>query len=146
MCLYSPRWALIKKSIKVFLDNRFDPNSKDERGYTVLMRVVMQDNDNVGNAVSTLISAGADIRAKDSRGYTALVNAASVASLRGVRAMLENGVSATDADGRKALRMSVELGQQYIVGLFMSNRADANLLDELFKRNDLADGGRGERP
>ena len=119
-----------RDSIAVFLDNGFDPNTTDGSGYTVLMRVAMQDNDNVGSAVKILVSAGADIHAKDSRGYTALAQAANVGSVRGVKALVENGASATDIEGRKAFWASVDGGRQYVVSLFMDYGANANLLDD----------------
>ncbi|HSS22096.1 MAG TPA: ankyrin repeat domain-containing protein [Pyrinomonadaceae bacterium] len=119
-----------RQSINAFFASGIEPDARDSRGYTLLMLVTMQTNNNVAFAVQTLVDAGADVRARDSRENTALVNAAAANNAAGVKALLQNGGSAKDMDGEKAIWAAVEKGYQYVMATLIEAGGDANLVDE----------------
>ncbi|HEV7683640.1 MAG TPA: ankyrin repeat domain-containing protein [Pyrinomonadaceae bacterium] len=118
-----------RRSADEFLESGVDPNTRDSRGYTVVMLVTMQNNNNAAYAVETLVRAGADVHLTDSRENTALLNAAAANSAQGVKALLQNGVDARDVDGERAIWTTVQKGYQYVVAALIEAGGDAGLVD-----------------
>jgi len=114
--------------VKTFLKAGIDPNTKDNDGWTALMKAAENGHKEV---VELLLKNGADVNAKDNDGWTALMKAAKNGHKEIVELLLKNGadVNAKDNDGGTALMGAAWWGHKEIVELLLKNGADVNAKD-----------------
>ena len=117
-----------QKTAKLLLDAGANPNVKDDKGRTALIRA--SENGNI-EVVKLLLDRGANLEAKDDWGRTALIWASWDGHIEVVKLLLDAGANpnAKDDKGRTALMEASRYGYTEIVRLLLGAGADRNIKD-----------------
>ena len=92
-------------NIETLLRNGADVNTKNEKGFSLLM-CCSKNNDK--NSINTLLSYGVDINAKDTKGNTALDYAVAMDNLKIVQLLVENGALINDSSYMLAINKKLK--------------------------------------
>lgn len=84
------------ESLVILLENRLDPDAKDDKNLTILMKIIDNENfDKRAQAVKLLIEKGVSINEKNENGWTALAFASKNNLLDIAETLIKNGADAT---------------------------------------------------
>jgi len=92
-------------NIEALLQNGADVNTKDQKGFSLLMSC-SKNNDQ--NSIHTLLSYGVNINAKDTKCYTALSYAVDSDNLKVVKMLVENGAEINDSSYMLAINKKLK--------------------------------------
>ena len=120
----------------LLLDLGINPDPQYFRGYTLLMRAVIEDDDLM---VHVLLKAGSDVNEKNEHGRDALIYAALARDEAVVAPLLDAGadVHSSDEDGMTALCAACIGGNTKIVKMLLDRGADISAQDR-FGRTALS--------
>ncbi len=91
--------------IEYLLKNGADVNTKDEKGFSLLMSC---SKNNDINSINTLLSYGVNINTKDTKGNTALDYAVAANNLKIVKILVENGAIINDVSYMLAINKKLK--------------------------------------
>jgi ankyrin repeat protein len=91
--------------IESLLKNGADVNTKDEKGFSLLM-CCSKNNDK--NSINTLLSYGVNMNAKDTKGNTALNYAVATNNLNIVKMLVDNGALINDSSYMLAINKKLK--------------------------------------
>ena len=105
-----------KEIVKLLIDNKANPNIKNNGGETALMHAAVKGRTEV---VKLLIDNGADINIKGRDGVTALMLAATWERMEIVKLLIDNGadINIKGRDGVTALMYASRYGHQEIIDI-----------------------------
>lgn len=115
----------LESVVRTILEEKVDPNSKDEYGEFPLSSAASEGHDKV---VKLLLANGADIETRNRNGHTALHVAAKNGHEMVVQLLLDEGAhtNATDNDGQTALHIAAGSGYEAIARLLIEKGAKVN--------------------
>ncbi|MEA3554072.1 MAG: ankyrin repeat domain-containing protein [Campylobacterota bacterium] len=92
-------------NIETLLKNGADVNTKDQKGFSLLM--CCSKNNDI-NSINTLLSYGVKINEKDTKGHTALDYAVAANNLKIVKMLVENGGKVNDSSYMLAINKKLK--------------------------------------
>jgi biotin operon repressor len=116
------------KTFKRLIAKGIDIETRDERGWTLLMLAIYHENYKI---TKLLIEMGANIEARDNTGWTPLMVAAYFGRHKIAKLFIDVGayVNARDNEGRTALIHAASQNQTEVIALLLENDADTSIRD-----------------
>lgn len=117
------------QQISRLLENKADPNARDEQGMTPLLHVMYRGGSL--DLIKRLLSAGADVNGVDESGNTPLIVGARDESLAAVRLLVEHGadLNARNNEGDTPLTNAAIWGERQTGLYLLAQGADPSLAD-----------------
>lgn len=117
-----------QRILKLLLDAKFNPNSRDLQDMTVLHHAA---NKCVDDTVELLLQHGAAVNAKDVWGVTPLMSAVAYGKVNNVRTLLRYGadIKVTCKAKRTALSIAARTGSEEMLITVLEAGADLNTID-----------------